>query len=822
MNLRIRKIAVAASVFATWLFAGSFAAAQGGPTLVNPEQLLGTVEIVVSDRVIEINTDDADRPPDFELVFADGQSQTDYVACARVPNQGIYCLDQANKALKVSDGSAPNAFFDCNRIPAIANNGKRGGDCIAYAYADIGNVGDVHAIAANAKGKAFILNAVTLFDSSCPLGSRLGNSPFCSIELYDGRPLLNDLNGLFGPAAEGFPLGEGFYGVEQRGDFTFFPYPAGAGQDPVVLFDKRSLGLKGKIEVQGVAILQLVNPADPQSPLYYGLATVSDGRVLAYDLSGNAGIVAQFDITGTQNGAPSSEAEPQYGIAVDETGIVAVTDRSYRQLIALQPQADTTSGQLNGFALYEDPTTAGPLVRSTGSNDPVTPVLSEGKFFNFIDDACFEPGGCTLISGQNEPAASIEFEVFQQADADAVLYHVQGLPWCSLKAFSCVDVLEKDPADPADDILPDAACANLSSRELALDCLIAADVLRRVPGASGYLPEEFELNYQPLLVDVVPNAETFPPLWTGGPDVRGRVENDGLVGLLFFVTEAREQDVLTLTVDVPELLGTVGVPDDCELFGDLPAGFAIEDPGALQRLLDWNVIHRTSERFASFTGDFTGTLINSGCGSTRGRAGGASGFVYNTELSPCPGTLEGGVLTFDSQGSCTLGEASQGDTTWQSVTETPDDAVFAKAYASLLVDLRSHLEELLCEESSAGADDAILAQSACADLRANWLNVQDKARKALDATIQDSTASAGAQNFGAVQSQLQNYRSRLLLAATSGEYDPVDDPANYYGEQIAWLDKLEHIRADKLVPSIPDLGFIEPTTDPEWAEVNYP
>ena len=83
--------------------------------------------------------------------------------------------------------------------------------------------------------------------------------------------------------------------------------------------------------------------------------------------------------------------------------------------------------------------------------------------------------------------------------------------------------------------------------------------------------------------------------------------------------------------------------------------------------------------------------------------------------------------------------------------------------------------------------------------------------KALDATI-DPKVSAGAQNFGAVQSQLNNYQAALAQA----EFSAGPDPVNRLGEHAARIETLQHILNDKLAPSIPPDGFVE--SDRTWAE----
>jgi hypothetical protein len=136
------------------------------------------------------------------------------------------------------------------------------------------------------------------------------------------------------------------------------------------------------------------------------------------------------------------------------------------------------------------------------------------------------------------------------------------------------------------------------------------------------------------------------------------------------------------------------------------------------------------------------------------------------------------------------------------IPEIPDDAVFAKAYVRYYDELYAHLQQWVCP---------ILSPDACVSLGNNWFNGKDKLVKALDATI-DPKVSAGAQNFGAVQSQLNNYQAALAEAELSAGPDPV----NRLGEHAARIETLQHILNDKLAPSVPPDGFVE--SDRTWAE----
>ena len=103
-----------------------------------------------------------------------------------------------------------------------------------------------------------------------------------------------------------------------------------------------------------------------------------------------------------------------------------------------------------------------------------------------------------------------------------------------------------------------------------------------------------------------------------------------------------------------------------------------------------------------------------------------------------------------------------------------------------------------------------LSPGNCASLEANWFNGKDKLVKALAATFEPKSSS-GNENFGSVQSQLQNYSNII-----NGAFPYGPDPANRVGEQAARVETLQHILVDKLLPSIPDTGFDD--LNKTWAQ----
>ena len=271
--------------------------------------------------------------------------------------------------------------------------------------------------------------------------------------------------------------------------------------------------------------------------------------------------------------------------------------------------------------------------------------------------------------------------------------------------------------------------------------------------------------------------------------------------------------VLTLEVDVSEL--THGTELGCVLAPDLLPGFDLDD------LLAWDVVVRVSEQWRSADGHFDpdppastpvppgdatfqGSIVNAGCRNpARSRSGGISMFPIDFEVTPCPLTINTMTGLWESDGVCV---ADGTDTT----SESPDDSVFAKLYVKLYDELFAHLQELACTNTDTGDPLEPLSSSKCAALEANWFNGKDKLVKALAATF-DPKSSSGNENFGAVQSQLQNYGNTVNAALPYGP-----DPANRAGEQAARVEILQHILVDKLLPSIPDTGFDD--TDKTWAQ----
>jgi hypothetical protein len=792
MNIRKRRINRRIlgniALFIASLLVSNATTAQG--SFVESVQVLGTVEVYCPTCALDMKFDEPDRMGDFELLFE--EPGADFISCVRVPAGDLLCLDRSDKTLKTFPGASTTLddVLSCEDS-VLGLNTRKATTCTAYTFGL-----EAHFLAGQNNGKTFSLQRI-FEEAGC--ASPLALTPgLCAEELYTGRPLLLDIKVVQDEVADNFlDYGPGVIGIEQRSDTAFYPVPAIA--DPILIASKKDWDLKGKQVLQSVDVLQISNPVSTDID-NYAVVTTSDDRILALKIGGSSGVIQAFDIASVARPAMQCNFDDQhYGLKVDEkTDFAIVTDRNWCQTFALQPVLDASSGELMSFELAQE-NVDDDLILSTGTYYPIGPTTSPGKSFDLRD--CETDGSCTFITGaEGASAATLQDIVVASAESGVTVFQAKNVPFCPYKPLTCLELL--DPWEPGPQ----------PTREDALDQLVGLDVLYRVAGSlsSDYRPEVFIFNATPVLPKEILDRfddsgmppDGLPPLWML-PDFRAQIKNDFVFEALFFVTEARTDDVLTLTLEVAQLQGYPEL--GCESVGDLPPGF-VADAAGLDRLLMWDVATRVSERDPTIDGlqsapddNYQGTIANADCDSTRVRGGGLSMFPYNLEASGCPGTLDiNGNLVFDTAGGVTCVLDDSGDPT----SEIPDDAVFAKAYVRYYDELRAHLQQLVCP---------ILTPNDCASLDNNWLNGKDKLVKALDATI-DPKTSAGAQNFGAVQAQLNNYQAQLAQAEGSAGPDPV----NRLGEHAARVESLQHILNDKLAPSVPEDGFVE--SDRAWAE----
>ncbi|MDH3531719.1 MAG: hypothetical protein OEO82_02255 [Gammaproteobacteria bacterium] len=807
-------------------------------------QVLDTVTVTGKDFAIGLNENE---PPGFDELVNDPAAN--FVDCESNTATGLICLDGDDVRIwpNLSNPTTSSVLFNCGN-PALPFNTRRDNGCTAVARDLAGNI----YLGGRLNGTANVV--IKVFEDPEPdvptNGSACGTStPFvdmtdgtnylCFDELATGRPRVEDIDVLEGDDKRLLVLEEKKTALVYS---NFEPDP-GATQVDELASGKNDFNLVGNEQVLNAVLMEYVRPTDESNPalLRQGesdiilLVATDRGRLIAVDNFVAPNGVEVFDLTlyRTQPVCLPTEDDSFDITTSANSNLAYATDRNHCSLHVLESVA-AANGDFDGF----QPATGSPLSTSitatasltTTFYQPLEVSVSPGIGFDLRD--CFP--FCDLIGAG---AARLEFAQSVGANSGVTLYQVVGIPHCAWIPQTCYEILTGIPT---------------IDRDLAVTYLIGEDVLRNldppVPPRVGSTPppEGLIYNVVPLLPDEVTNryqlladflAEgtnglpVLPPLLFP-PEYRAQkfaFQEDGtqidkgfIFNALFFVPEpgVETDGVLTLEVDVQEL-----TPEraelGCDLVGGLPTGYDLRD------LLNWDVTVRASERWRSASGLFDppadtpvppeaatyqGSISNAGCRNpTRSRTGGISIFPFDFEVTLCPLTRNMGNTAWVSDGVCVIDGL---DTT----PEMPDDAVFAKLYVKLYDELLAHLQELACTNTDTGATTGTgdpfppLSPSECASLEATWLNGKDKLVKALAATFEPKSSS-GNENFGAVQSQLQNY-SNSVQSAEAFPYGP--DPANRVGEQAARVETLQHILVDKLLPSIPDTGFDD--VDRTWAE----
>lgn len=762
-----------------------------------PVQLLDTVTLTGKDFAIQLSEQ---GPGNFDpLLLPDLMSDPgrDFGDCVSSNINGLTCLDRDNVRHWPNpvDPGISQVLFSCshNDLPF---NTRKGNGCTAI---DRDAQGAIY-LGGRLNGTAnIIIKVVRKTGANCPAPAMAYTEftgtagVFCWATIETGRPRIEDIDVIEGSKAESFAGGQKqLLVLEERKTVLVYSNFEDDPRDTVVdeiASGKRDFGLAGKEQLLNAALVEYVRPDEDPSEFFIVVAT-DRGRLISIHADGTPSGVAAFDLAGIPPVTAGCPAGTESFDVIQGTngGVVYATDGSACALHVLTTESDLSNGDFAGFAVNASLSTSIDAAESV-LFAPLAISVFPGIGFD-LDD-CFPD--CTLISSETGAAAALEDVMVASAASGVVLFHITGLPHCAWIPEECVDLLG----------------GSVTSRNDAVAWLLDPNVgalLRLDPMSEEYAPpaEQLIFNVTPFLPAEVTDqieltgqpAGGTPPLLFG-PEYRAQIMNGFLFDALFFVPEPNvvTDGVLTLAIDVGELTGS-------ELGCGLP------------ELLAWDITARASERFPTFDAvyslpldNFQGTMVNAGCGSTRSRSGGVSIFPVNFELTPCPVTLVNGQYVSDWDGECVI----DGDND-EMIVEMADDAVFAKLYVKLYDELLAHLLDRACEETAAGADNAPLQQTDCTQLEAVWLNGKDKLVKAINATIQPKV-SAGSENFGSVQAQLNNYRAKLLSADTSAQ--PLDF-ANRVGEQEARLDTLEHLLNDKLLPSIPPAGFIE--DDNSWAQ----
>lgn len=757
-------------------------------TTVN--QLLDSTFVHGQDKAAKLVFGDPAR--DYEYLGING---TALQACKLTAFDGLYCLDgkivrnwphpSTQADVDGAKGVASTDVVDCEDT-ALNLDDKKANTCTGMTVDLDGNLW----LAGKNKGRSHSLMKLVANDGGCAAGWVETATGLCAIEFATGRPLLVDLFAVDGVLAEGFSLPfdpaplKAVLGLEERKTAVAF---LADGTVRELASGKADWGLAGNEQLLSLTVLQLDDPLQN-----YILVTTTNGRVLAWDTTGDKAAADVFNLRDKTNfGLPSSFDDGPCSIgdavysvrASSTTNLVYVTDSEYCEVSALQASRDG-DGRLTlalASGMQSTYSTRDPDVPNTILTAVTGVTVAPGNTLDL--STCFDPNApCALVVDNNgEPAASLAgVKLVDTAISGLTLFQVEGMPDCRYAPFDCLEIIEYAGATPA---TPADAVAALIGAGVIVPLQLAAFDIRDTatnPGAQ-------RLNITPLLPEEV--TELFP---AGLPDMllpryaRGQSVNDFVFGGFFGVTEDGVvfRDTFEGRYNVAALAGSsLGCEDNL---------------GSLE----WDVVGTVSERWLSAKDPYSMdgplrlmSIINSGCGSSRTRDTNWSFKPYNLEPTPCTFNPDlAGVWSDD--GTCGLPGGPP---------EEPDDAVYAKLLLVMADDYVRMLDTFACADGD-GNGVAPLDTAACLQVQGNVDNMIDKLHKCWDAT-QQPKQSSGDQNCQAFDSQLGNLQQ--LLDGT-----PVVDPdyANRRGELKARAATMRHVFETRFLPSLaltPNGQFVE-------------
>jgi hypothetical protein len=743
-------------------------------------QALDTVKTYSNTSVLDMAFDDPRRSADF---FDSGVSGSEFRACQLTAINGLYCLDA--KSVRQWPNSADPLIFstliDCED-PVLNLDTRKADTCTGMTVDLMGTVW----LAGKNKGKSHsLIKALPVAATdSCPAGfERLAAGAYCAREVATGRPLLVDITPIDGDFAALFPLGPGILGLEQRKTAVFFDVDGAATE---LASGKRDWNQPGNEQLTGIAALQISTGADTANN--YVVVATTAGRILAKLVGSSQSAISVFDIAANRE-AGSTQCDfndATYGIrASSKSGFIYVTDRQFCQVIALNADADG-SGNLTQLINATEPvfdiggtqidTTNLTLETADGpaaTFPPEGPTIAPGINVDLND--C--QGVCPLIIDINgNVAASLADVQLASQESGLTLFQVKNIPDCRYDPLTCQTLL-------------------------GITDLLAAGVILD-PDGTG-LPQAQLLN----LTAMLPQEITDLFLADGGlPDMylarqyRGQQHTGFTFEAFFGVVEEGVifRETFESEFNVQALAGTelgckLGLPNSSPLY-TVNEG----QPDEMFGTLNWDIVNSVSETYVSLVDasdptapDHVTTLTNSDCASSKSRDGRWSIKPYNLEVTPCSYNNDAGDV-WVSDGSCPVGGP-----------ELADDAVLAKLLIALFDELGAALNNLACADAD-GAGSPPLSAGACASLDADWFNAKDKLDKCWGAT-QQPKQSSGDQNCQAFVSQLNGFESTLDGTVLFGT-----DPANRRGELKARVLTIRHLYDERVVPSIPAAGFVEP------------
>lgn len=767
---------VIGSVAALLACAGGSALAQSP----GPQQILERLAVFNGGAVLEMSVDGSGlTSPDFSNYGV--AAATGFSACELHPSRGLYCLDgrEVRRWPDPTLGGVGSVEFSCAN-PSLPIDVARADVCSTMTVAPDGSVW-----ISGRRGTTFRLIKLVprRADGSCPEGAPISDhagvpAAYCFRQYSSGQRQMLRLRVVERSEAVGFDSGtgepaNGVLALDVNGAAKFY---RNAGASPRVLVAGRSAwGVGGNELIQDLALLQLQNGAETDNFL---LASTSFGRIQARqtDLGAPA---AAFNVFRSPNVGISLPNPPpaqcafstqRYGLAASsQSGRAYLTDRNFCQVMYLRPSdgddADAdelpftrlVSVQRNGDDLTLS-TVAAPAAPggAPASYPPDAPSRAPGIIIDLAE--CAE--SCVLRRADDGTPVATLFGV-ERSTAPSLMLLLQAInvPDCRYVPAHPACVGRNAVIGPPGD--PDAQYLDLAK-------VLPADITDQFPSLGTPPP-------------------ALPPLLVP-PNYRAQASKDFLFGLFFGITP--EGTVFINTFDSEwDVAGLSGAELGCQL------GYPRGTP--LGNLLSQDVLVTVSERYISAGGPagvaapapgasdyrYVGTIINNGCGSSRGGGVRWSAVAYDLEIAHNP-------TPADDQ-----------------------DDVFADLLERLMAELEVTQRDIACRPGVDAPDSAPLPPAVCSNLDGLLADASVKLGRCLAAARGSDKPSLlpppavidfYCSRFAA---SLKTYRDALALIPPG---EPEQDPANRIGELKLRAEVLDHVFVERFLPSVPPGGFTRP------------
>jgi hypothetical protein len=776
MAARLPRIVVG-SVFALLTCTGGNAWGQA----LGPQQVLERLAVFNGSAVLEMSVDGSGlTSPDFTDYGV--TAVTGFTACQLHPTRGLYCLDGRNvrRWQDPTLGGVGAVEFSCAN-PSLPIDVARSDVCSTMTVAPDGSVW-----ISGQRGTTFRLIKLVPrnADGSCAEGAAIADfegvtSAYCFRQYASGQPRMLRLLAVERSEAAAFDPGtgvpaNGVLGLHGNGAAKFFTSTPGAA--PRVLVSGRAAwGVGGNEVMQDLALLQLPNGAETDNFL---LATTSFGRVIARqtDLGAPAAPFTVFRSPTSGIALPDPRpaqcafSSQRFGIAASsQSGRAYLTDRNFCQVSYLEPSDGDESDadnlpftELVSVQRFNDDLTLSTVAAPVAPGAPPVSYPPDGptRVPGIIIDLAECAESCVLRRAEDGTPVATLFDVQRSTEPSLMLLlQAINVPDCRYVPAhpACVgrNAVVGPPGDPG-------------AQYLDLAKVLPADITDQFPTLGTAPP-----GLPPLLVP---------------PNYRGQASKDFLFGLFFGITS-----------EGTVFINTFGSEWDVEGLSGSELGCQLGYPGGtpLGELLSQDVLLTVSERYIAAGGPagvgapapgapdhrYVGTIINNGCGSTRGGGVRWSAVAYDLEIAHNP-------TPADDQ-----------------------DDVFADLLERLMAELGVTQRDIACRAAVDSPDSGPLPPPVCSTLDTLLTDASVKLGRCLAAARGSGKPSLlpppAVIDFycSRFATSLKAYRDALALIPPG---EPDEDPANRIGELKLRAEVLEHVFVERFLPSVPPGGFTAP------------